>query len=197
MAQLEALFSGAFPKLEFLKRDRIGRFCFAKLFSGTLQNCCITEETGQTQTSTHIHTHTQRFSAALSYTHTHTHTHIHTHTHKCWSPVDTVILLTFGKIVELGPKPTITEITLYDIFSGRGKKSGEEHWKDCLTLHPCLINAHRERVWVEIDHIPHTPPLNLPFLFKKMTLVWDTWMIHLVFKGNFAFVLEENERVHF
>ena len=151
MAQLEALFSGAFPKLEFLKRKRIGRFCFAKLFSGTLQNCCTTGETGQTQASTH--THTQRFSAALSYTHTHT----HTHTHKCWSPVDPVILLTFDKIVELGPKATITEITLYEIFSGRGKKSGEEHWKDCLTLHPCLINAHRERVWVEIDHIPHPP----------------------------------------
>lgn len=52
--------------------NRIGRFCFAKLFSGTLQNCCITGETGQTQTSTHTYTdtHTKILSCSLSLTHT-------------------------------------------------------------------------------------------------------------------------------
>lgn len=37
---------------------------------------------------------------------------------------------------------------------------------------------------------PTTVP-NLPFLFKKrsdqVTVVWDTWMIHLVFQGKFYF----------
>lgn len=99
-----------FQKLEFLKQDR--KVLFAKLFSGTLQTVVSLEKQDKHKHQhTHTQTHTQRFSAALFLL------------HKCWSPVDIVILLTFGKIVELGPKPTITEITLYEIFSEQSGRS--------------------------------------------------------------------------
>lgn len=78
---------------------------------------------------------------------------------------------------------------------GQWEESGEGHWKGYFTFHPCLINPHRAREWTEIDHFcPHPKSA---FFIKKKIVVWDTWMIHLVFKGNFIFALEENSRVHF